>query len=44
MEFREVLALERKLLTGAVSGILQDDMHISWDEEVKGILVLKNCS
>lgn len=36
MEFREVHVLARELLAGAVTGVLQDDVRISWDEEGKG--------
>lgn len=39
MEFREALALEIKLITGTVTGILRDDVHVLCDEEIKRIVV-----
>lgn len=34
MEFSEVLALEIKLITGTVTGVLQDDIHVLCGEEI----------
>lgn len=39
MEFREALALEIKLITGTVTGILRDDIRVLCDEEIKRIVV-----
>lgn len=44
MEFREALALEIKLITGTVTGILQGDVHVLCDEEVKRTVISSKTS